>query len=156
MAYVCVTCVPFNSQHKCFSALDSTAWVSLRKAKQRLSALLITRPKDADLLPVHGQSRGSQRLAQHNSLWFDPTDKLHPDSKHSTAVFPSIFPFLRTRSAMLPHSMSPPPRSCVPAGWVWDRAAIPSCQGTLCDKAWQRPQKWHLPQWHRHSISLIC
>lgn len=151
MAYVCVTCVPFNSQHKCFSALDSTAWVSLRKPS---SASLLYSSRD-QRMPISCLSMGKAGDPR-GSLWFDPTDKLHPDSKHSTAVLPSIFPFLRTRSAMLHDSITPPPRSCAPAGWVWDRAAVPSCQGTLCDKAWQRPQKWHLPQWHRHSISLVC
>lgn len=68
MAYLCVTCVPFNSQHKCFSALDSTARVSLRKAKQRLSALLIRWLKDANLPPVHGQSRAPR--AWHNTTPF--------------------------------------------------------------------------------------
>lgn len=88
MAYLCVTCVPFNSQHKCFSALDSTAWVSLTKARQRLSALLITQPKrcrsPACLRAKQGLPEpGTTQLPLVWSSW--SADKFHPDSKHSAA-----------------------------------------------------------------------
>lgn len=88
MAYLCVTCIPFNSQQKCFSTLDSTAWLSLMKAKQHLSALLIMRPKGCRspaCLPAK-QELPEPSPTQFPLVWLNwSADKFHPDSKHSSA-----------------------------------------------------------------------
>lgn len=88
MAYLRVTCVPFNSQHKCFSALASPAWVSLMKAKQGLSALLITRAKDCRSPACLWAKQGPPEPGptQLLSVWLSwSADKFHPDSNHSSA-----------------------------------------------------------------------
>lgn len=121
---------PFNSQHKCFSSLDSTAWVSFMKAKQCLSALLITRPKDCWSPPAClWAKQGLPELGPMPFLfvWLNwSADKLHPDSKHSSASSASQY-------FSLPKDQQCHAHLCAPAGWAWLSVAVRS---RYRDTAW--------------------
>lgn len=118
MAYLCVTCVVFKCQYKRFPTQNSTAWVSLMKVKQCLSALLIMTLKDcwSTLLPY---CKARAPRAQPNTVHFgliEPGDKPEPDSQHSAASSCAQY-FFPTSGALVDSAASPP---CLSASAGWD------------------------------------
>lgn len=169
MAYLCVTCVPFNSQYKCFSTLNSTAWVSLMKVKQRLSALLITQPNDCSSTRSPRCNAVAPRI-QPKAVCFgliEPGHKSHPDSQNFSAssVPQYFFPFPGTSCVVL-NSVASPPCLSAPASWesvwlytpanmiLWDKTSPGAPKMAL---KWQQLSlTWgSVHAWQRHGISLV-
>lgn len=93
MAYLCVTCVPFNSQYKCFSTLNSTAWVSWKSSSASL--LYSSHNRTTADLPAHlaaMQGLPEPSLKQFALVWLNLV--INPILTPKTlqqALFPNIF-----------------------------------------------------------------